>query len=129
MAAASAPAKPEAPTTQARASGSPDRCCERVVAPGSTLLTQRPPGLVRDRVPDLLAPFRHLGIGEGPLGRPELEPQRHGLAALLELLTAIDVEHAHRAQLVAAGAGDRVDHRLRLHGLVHNHRDVLYHGG
>src|SRR3954452_6326280 len=71
-AAQSAPANPAAPST-------------------ATLGTQPPPDL-RQRRLDRVALGEHVVVGEGSVGRAELEPQGERLAPRLDLLAAVHVE-------------------------------------
>src|SRR3954447_18496395 len=71
-AAQSAPANPAAPRT-------------------ATLCTQPRPQLLECAL-DRRARGRHLLVGQRPLGRAELEPERQRLVALFQLLAPVDVE-------------------------------------
>src|SRR5436190_15947587 len=107
MCAASAPANPDAPTT-------------------ATLCTEPPPERLEARL-DRRAQARHLLVGEGPVGRAELEPERERLLALADLLAAVDVEQACLREELAAADLHRGLHLGGRHLLRDHHRDVLEH--
>src|SRR4051794_18758779 len=115
MAAASAPAKPAAPTTATLWLG-----------------TQPPPDLAQRRL-DGGPPRGHLLVGERAVGSAELEAKGQGAVALSHLLAGVDVEHTRASeQLTAAGADGRL-HRggaqaeRGYHGDVLEHRRVGHH--
>src|SRR6188472_2297587 len=89
-----------------------------------TLFTERPPDL-RHGLLDRLAPLRDLLVGEGPVGSTEAEAEGEALAALAELLAAIEVEDLRRTQKLTAAIQDRRSHAGGGNGVIDHHRHVL----
>src|SRR5207244_4809170 len=90
IAAQSAPANPEAPRT-------------------ATLCTKPPPDRLELAL-DLGPRGGHLLVGEGALGRAELEPQRERLVARSHLLAVVNVEEVDPVEQIS-----RARPRCRLH--------------
>src|SRR5690606_10075790 len=125
--AASAPANPVAPATSTRAAGSPSSGW-LAIARAFTSLTQRPSDLAHGCL-DGLANLRDLAVGERAIRGAELQAQREALAVGADLLAAVEVEDARRAQQLAAGLEHGRAHALRGHVLGHDHREVLEDSG
>src|SRR4051812_36172405 len=104
-AAQSAPANPAAPRT-------------------ATLCTQPRPQAVELTLDRRTGP-RHVLVGQRPLGRAELEPQGQRLAALAELLAAVDVEDLDAVEQPARAGTHGGHHGGGRRFLPHHHRDVL----
>src|SRR5690348_9058072 len=109
MAAASAPANPAAPRT-------------------ATLCTE-PSADLRELRLDGLPERSHVLVGEGPLGRAELEAKRKRAVALADLLAAVEVEHAHRVEQLAAALAHRLLDPRGREVLGCHHGNVLDDGG
>ena len=90
-----------------RRRGGPQRSSvESAAATGLQVLT-RPPTADRDRARDRLDRCVDLRLGEGPVGRPERQPEREALLVRTERGAAVDVEQARRWSSSAAGGSDR----------------------
>src|SRR3954468_21912249 len=107
IAAASAPANPAAPRT-------------------ATLGTEGRPDLGEGSL-DRFASASNVLVGQRALGRAELEPQRQRLAALADLLAAVDVEQLHPIEQLPRAAAHGTLHRRRRYVLVDDDSDVLDH--
>ena len=82
----------------------------------------------RQRRLDRRAALGDLLVGERAVGGAELEPQREALAALADLLAAVEVEDLGRAQQLAAAREHRGAHALGADVLGDDDGDVLVDG-
>src|SRR4029078_8245957 len=83
-------------------------------------LCTEPPPKLSELALDRRAAFRHLLVGEGPVRRSKIEPQRQRLLPPPNLLASVHVEHRAALEQLAAALGPRGLHLGGEHLVVHH---------